>query len=207
MSKIQVLKHSSIRIESTEGIIYVDPYKIDDELHDAEYIFTTHSHYDHFSKEDIEKILKPGTKIVTVESSKEDAISLVGEENVLIVGPNENKTIGRISFETVPAYNMNKAFHPKENNWVGYILNCDNEKIYIAGDTDALDELKGISCDIALVPIGGTYTMTKEEAASLINQMKPEKVIPTHYGLIVGQKNDGEEFQKLVNDIEVEIQI
>lgn len=207
MSKIQVLKHSSIRIEAKEGVIYVDPYQIDEELHDAEYIFTTHSHYDHFSKEDIEKILKPGTKMITVESSKQDAIALVGEENVLVVGPNENKSIGQISFETVPAYNMNKAFHPKENNWVGYILNCDNEKIYIAGDTDAIDELTRISCDIALVPIGGTYTMTKEEAASLINQMKPKKVIPTHYGLIVGQKSDGEEFKKLVTDTYVEVQI
>ena len=132
---------------------------------------------------------------------------IVGKDQVTVVKPNQEKTVGTISFQTVPAYNRMKPFHPKKNEWVGYILELEGKHIYIAGDTDALPELAGISCNIALVPIGGTYTMTAKEAAKLINQMQPKKVIPTHYGLIVGNAKDAKEFQKLVQNIEVEIQI
>ncbi len=207
MSQITVLKHSSIRIQAKEGTIYIDPYQIEEASHDAEYIFITHSHYDHFSPEDIEKIKKPETKIITVASSEEEAEKIVGKDQVTVVKPNQEKTVGTISFQTVPAYNRMKPFHPKKNEWVGYILELEGKHIYIAGDTDALPELAGISCNIALVPIGGTYTMTAKEAAKLINQMQPKKVIPTHYGLIVGNAKDAKEFQKLVQNIEVEIQI
>lgn len=207
MSQITVFKHSSIRITATVGTIYIDPYKIEEASHDAEYIFITHSHYDHFSPEDIAKIQKPETKIITVASSKEDAEKLVGASQVITVKPNQKETAGQISFQTVPAYNKMKPFHPKKNEWVGYILQIENERIYIAGDTDAVPELANISCDTALVPIGGTYTMTAKEAAELINQMQPKKVIPIHYGLIVGNHKDAEKFQELVHGPEVEIQI
>lgn len=125
----------------------------------------------------------------------------------MVVEPNEKASIGKVSFETVPAYNVTKPFHPKENHWVGYILECEGQRIYVAGDTDHLSELESISCDVALVPVGGTYTMTAEEAAELMNQMNPKKAIPTHYGLIVGKKEDGIRFQNLVTNTQVEIQI
>lgn len=207
MSQITVLKHSSIRIIAKEGTIYIDPYKIEEASHDAEYIFITHSHYDHFSPEDIEKIKKPETKIITVASSQEEAEKIIEKDQVTVVKPNQEKTVGTISFQTVPAYNKIKPFHPKKNEWVGYILELEGERIYIAGDTDAVPELDEISCKIALVPIGGTYTMNAKEAAEFINQIHPQKVIPTHYGLIVGNAKDAEKFQKLVQNTEVEIQI
>lgn len=207
MSQITVLKHSSIRIIAKEGTIYIDPYKIEEASHDAEYIFITHSHYDHFSPEDIEKIKKPETKIITVASSQEEAEKIIEKDQVTVVKPNQEKTVGTISFQTVPAYNKIKPFHPKKNEWVGYILELEGERIYIAGDTDAVPELDEISCKIALVPIGGTYTMNAKEAAGFINQIHPQKVIPTHYGLIVGNAKDAEKFQKLVQNTEVEIQI
>ena len=74
-----------------------------------------------------------------------------------------------------------------------------NAKIYVAGDTDALKENTSIECDIAMIPIGGTYTMNAREAASFINSLKPAIVIPTHYGTIVGKPADVDEFASRVD--------
>ena len=206
MAKLNLFCHSSIKI-SWEKQIYIDPYKIDESFKDADYIFCTHSHYDHFSKEDIEKVKNNNTKIITVKSSKEDAEKLVGKENILIVEPNKKYIIDNLKFETQPAYNKNKEFHKKENNWVGYIIDFEGIKYYIAGDTDNLEELHNIKCDIALIPIGGTYTMDYKEAAELTNSISAKIVIPTHYGLIVGNKEDAIRFKELVKNKEVKILI
>ena len=112
-------------------------------------------------------------------------------KNVLLVDVNSSYKILNLSFKTVPSYNINKDFHPKDQGYVGYILNIKGETIYISGDTDALSENKNIKCDIALIPIGGTFTMDYREAAEFVNIIKPKLVIPTHYGSIVGSKQDG----------------
>lgn len=183
--------------------IYIDPYEIKDEAHDADYIFCTHSHYDHFSIKDIEKILKDNTKIITVSSAKEDAIKLVGKENVLIVEPNENYEIDDIKFSTTYAFNVDKHFHPKVNKWVGFIIELDNKKYYIAGDTDNIMEIRSVKADVAFLPVGGTYTMDYKEAANLANALDVKIVVPTHYGSVAGKKEDGENFKKLVKGKEV----
>ena len=183
--------------------IYIDPYELKEEVHDADYIFCTHSHYDHFSIKDIEKILKDNTKIITVLSAKEDAIKLVGKENVLIVEPNENYEIDDIKFSTTYAFNVDKHFHPKENKWVGFIIELDNKKYYIAGDTDNIPEIRSVKADVAFLPVGGTYTMDYEEAADLANVLDVNTVVPTHYGSVAGRKEDGENFKKLVKGKEV----
>ena len=178
--------------------IYIDPYELKEEVHDADYIFCTHSHYDHFSIKDIEKILKDNTKIITVLSAKEDAINLVGKQNVLIVEPNENYEIDDIKFSTTYAFNVDKHFHPKENKWVGFIIELDNKKYYIAGDTDNILEIRNVKADVAFLPVGGTYTMDYKEAADLANVLDVNTVVPTHYGSVAGRKEDGENFKKLV---------
>ena len=178
--------------------IYIDPYELKEETHDADYIFCTHSHYDHFSIKDIEKILKDNTKIITVLSAKEDAVKLVGKENVLIVEPNENYEIDDIKFSTTYAFNVDKHFHPKENKWVGFIIELDNKKYYIAGDTDNIPEIRNVKADVAFLPVGGTYTMDYKEAADLANVLDVNTVVPTHYGSVAGRKEDGENFKKLV---------
>lgn len=183
--------------------IYIDPYEIKDEAHDADYIFCTHSHYDHFSIKDIEKILKDNTKIITVSSAKEDAIKLVGKENVLIVEPSENYEIDDIKFSTTYAFNVDKHFHPKANKWVGFIIELDNKKYYIAGDTDNIPEIRTIKADVAFLPVGGTYTMDYKEAVNLANALDVKIVVPTHYGSVAGKKEDGENFKKLVKGKEV----
>ena len=192
---INVNCNNSIKIIGSK-IIYIDPFKIDENFHDADYIFCTHSHYDHFSREDINKILKDTTKIITVESAKEDAEKLVKEENVMTVLPGNSYKIDDIEFETTYAYNENKPFHPKENNWVGFIINLDGTKYFIAGDTDNIKELQDVKADVAFIPVGGTYTMNYEEASKLANKIDVKTIVPTHYGSVVGKKEDGEKFKK-----------
>lgn len=207
--KIEVLCHSSIRIEGENKIIYIDPYRIKEEKNDADIIFITHSHYDHFSEEDILKVKKENTKILVTTDLLERTIELgFKKEEITIVNQNNLYTILDIAVNTIPAYNINKQFHPKESNWVGYILTIEGKSIYVAGDTDINEENKNVKCDIALLPVGGTYTTNYEEAAELANLINPELVIPTHYGEIVGEKEDAIKFKKLINEnINVEIQI
>lgn len=202
MNKFDVNFNNSIKLMGSK-IIYIDPYKIKDALHDADYVFCTHSHYDHFSVEDIKKVIKNSTKLITVESSKKDAINLVGGENVLIVKPNENYKIDELEFSTTYAYNVDKQFHPKSNGWVGFIIKLDEERYFIAGDTDNIKELQNISTDYAFLPVGGTFTMDYEEAAELANNINAKVVVPTHYGSVAGNKTDGQSFKKLIKNKEV----
>jgi len=207
--KIEVLCHSSIRIEAEGKIIYIDPFRIKEEKYDADIIAITHSHYDHFSEEDINKIKNEKTKILVTSDLFNRTIELgFKQENIIVVKPDNFYMVLDIKIDTIPAYNINKKFHPKENNWVGYILEVERKTVYIAGDTDITEENKKVKCDIALVPIGGTYTTTYAEAAELINIIKPELAIPMHYGEIVGNKEDAKKFKELINNnIKVEIQI
>lgn len=207
---IKLIAHSAIRITTEEGkVIYFDPFKLSsDYKSDADIIFITHSHYDHFSPNDIDKIKKDDTKIVITKDLYDKTISCgFDKENILKVLPNNEYELNRIKFRTIPAYNINKEFHKKEYEWVGYIIEVDENTVYVAGDTDATFEAENVICDIALVPVGGTYTMTADEAAELIKKISPKKyAIPTHYQTIVGSKEDAERFKKLLeNKIEVHI--
>ena len=202
MINFNVNSNNSIQLIGSKKI-YIDPYEIEENLHDADYIFCTHSHYDHFSENDLRKIIKEDTKIITVKSSEQDAKQLVNKENVLIVEPGKNYKIDDIEFSTTYAYNVEKQFHPKQNNWVGFIINFDSVKYFIAGDTDNIDELHGIEADYAFLPVGGTYTMDYKEAAELANNLNVKVIIPTHYGSVAGSKEEGKKFKELVKNKEV----
>lgn len=191
---VKVLYHSSIKMNK-EKVIYLDPYKIDKNYKDADIIFITHSHYDHFSKDDINKIKKADTTIVAPEDLYTKLLADgFNEENIIKVKPNETHNAKGINFETVSSYNINKPFHPKENNWVGYVIDIKGERYYIAGDTDINDDVKKVKCDIAFVPVGGTYTMTHKEAADLVNTIKPKIAVPIHYGSVAGTEEDAKMF-------------
>lgn len=207
LDNIEVIAQSAIRIKNKDNkVIYFDPFKLEEKYkNDADFIFITHSHFDHFSPEDILKIKKEETRIITPEDLREE-LEKIGfdESKVLLVKPNNEYNIEKIEFITIPAYNINKNYHKKEFNWVGYIVNIDGEKIYVAGDTDNTEEARNVKCDIACVPIGGTYTMTYEEAADLINTIRPKLAIPTHYKTIVGSVQDAQKFkEKIAENIEV----
>ena len=200
LENIEVLCHSCIRINK-EKVIYFDPFKIEKNYNDADVIFITHDHYDHYSEEDIEKVEKNNTVIVAPEELLTKLLRKgFDRENIVLVEPNESYTVEGIKFETVPSYNIDKQFHPRANDWVGYIIELGGVRYYIAGDTDITVEAKQVKCDVAFVPVGGTYTMDYKEAAELVNTIKPEIAVPIHYGSIVGEKQDAEEFGKLLDE-------
>lgn len=176
---IRVLHQNAIRIEAYGKVLYFDPYGVQGAPHDADYIFVTHDHYDHFSPGDIGRVSKAGTTLVVPESARAaaEAVGLA----VLPVQVGQSAALPGVSFRTVPAYNLNKKFHPRAKDWVGYVAELGGGIYYIAGDTDATPEARAVRCDVALLPIGGTYTMDAEEAADLARAIRPRVVVPTHY--------------------------
>ena len=196
---ISVNTQSSIRVTDGKTIVYFDPLEIPGEPHDADCVFVTHSHGDHFSPSDIARLLKAETVLVVPEDMAEKAAEAADGRQVVAVLPEGKYEAAGVVFETVPAYNPAKRFHPRANGWVGYVVSLGGARIYVTGDTDATEEAAAVDCDIVLLPVGGKYTMTAEEAAELVNRMKPAVAIPTHYGTIVGGGRDGCRFAELLN--------
>ena len=202
---ISVNIQSSILISGNIKI-YFDPIKMD-RKYDADYIFITHSHYDHFSKEDILNIKNDNTVIIGPYDIYDKCLEMgFSKDKVIKVKPCEEYDYGVIRFKTVYAYNLNKTFHLKESNWVGYVLEFEGKKYYIAGDTDVimdnLSVLKNI--DVAFIPIGGVYTMDALEAAGYVNNIKPKEVVPIHYGMVVGDEKDLDNF---INNVDSNIKV
>ena len=198
--KIELLNHASIKL-SGDVIVYFDPYDINNDYHDADYIFITHDHYDHYDQDSIEKVKKDSTKIILPRC-------LDGEDNYLIVDPDKEYEVDNIRFKTIPSYNINKQYHPKEKEYVGYNILLQDEYYYIMGDTDRTPEADLVKTNYCFVPIGGTYTMDVYEAIDYINDLKPNVAIPIHYGKIVGDKSLGNIFrEKIDKEIEAKILI
>ncbi len=196
---IHWLGHDTFKIVS-EKTIYTDPFKIK-KKDTADIIMITHEHFDHCSPEDVEKLQGSNTVIVATA----DCVKKLSGK-IKIVKPNDRLNIGGIDIEAVPSYNTNKSFHPRANGWVGYIFTVKGQKIYIAGDTDYIPEMKDFKVDIALLPVSGTYVMTADEAIKAALAIKPKIVIPMHYGSIVGSKDDAKRFAEgLTGKVEVVI--
>ncbi|MEW6584769.1 MAG: MBL fold metallo-hydrolase [Nitrospirota bacterium] len=187
IDNIHWLGHDTFKIGG-EKVIYTDPFKIK-RKDTADIILITHEHYDHCSPEDVKMIQGPDTVIVTTSDCSK---KLTG--NIRIVKPGDKMTIGGVSVEAVPSYNLNKQFHTKDRGWVGYIFTLSGHRIYIAGDTDYIPEMKDFKVDIALLPVSGTYVMTADEAIRAALDIKPKIAIPMHYGSIVGSKEDAKKF-------------
>ena len=203
VENIHWLGHDSFRIEDRGKQIYIDPWKLSKNTPKADYIFVTHSHYDHFSLEDIEKITDNDTYII----GPPDVASQI-KGNVIALKPGDEKSVGSLMVKGVHAYNINKKFHPKENDWLGFIIKLsDGITIYHAGDTDFIPEMRSLKVDIALIPVSGTYVMTAEEAVDAANTFMPKIAIPMHYGDIVGSEADAATFKNKFNGTTVIKQI
>ena len=206
IENIEVFTQNSIRIRTENKNVYIDPFQMKETPKDADFILITHDHYDHFSPEDINKVAVSNTRFVVPAKMVRDVKGLdVDDGRIIVLNPGEKKEIkdrrdNIIKVSAVPAYNKAKPFHPKSSRWCGYVVEIDNTTLYVAGDTDGLNENESIECDIAFIPIGGTYTMNYKEAAEFTNKLKPKTVIPIHYGSIVGEKSYGERFEELVDD-------
>ena len=191
IQKIHWLGHSGFKIKAAKTI-YIDPFRIKDD-EPADLILITHDHFDHFSPEDIEKIKTKKTIIITPPNCEQ---KLKGE--IKIMAPYRALVIDGIKIETVAAYNINKEFHPKQKNWVGYILNIEGKRAYHAGDTDNIPEMKNLKdIDVAMLPVSGTYVMNPDEAAEAAKSVNPKIAIPMHYGTIIGTRADAERFKSL----------
>lgn len=183
--------HASFRLCYEKTVIYIDPWKLKDEPHDATLVLVSHSHGDHYSAGDIAKVRGPDTKLI----ASADVVAKEGAGEALTPGLTIQSGDARII--GVPAYNPNKRFHPRQNNWLGFVIEVGGKRIYYAGDTDLTDEMKALkNIDLALLPAGGTYTMNADEAAEAAKQIKPKMAIPYHWGDIVGWQDDAEKFAK-----------
>ena len=191
INNITVNEQSSIRIESGR-VLYFDPFRLKTAAHDADIIFITHSHYDHFSPEDIAKAAKPDTLFVAPASMAGEMKAL---GSVTLMQAGETKAVCGIGVEAVPAYNRLKPFHPKRSGWLGYVVTIDGQRIYVCGDTDDTPEARAVSCDIVCVPIGGTFTMDAAKAAAFVNALSPKLAVPIHYGTLVGRPSDADVFE------------
>ncbi len=191
--------HATMKFKG-EKVIYIDPYELTQKQYEpADIVLVTHDHYDHCSAGDIAKVSKSTTVIIAPKSCQG---KLKG--NVRIIAAGEILTEQGVQIEAVPAYNINKTFHPKSAGGVGYIVTLKGKRIYQAGDTDFIPEMKQIKADVVILPVGGTYTMTASEAAEAANTIQPEVAIPMHYGSIVGSTTDAETFKNLTK-VSVEI--
>ena len=200
---IHWIHHASFMIEAGGRVIYIDPFKIKDNI-PADYIFVTHAHFDHFSVNDIDSIIKEGTVIICPDAVAKE---LKGY-NFKKIKPGDTFELEGIKCEATPAYNIEKNFHPKNDDNVGYIIEIEGARIYNSGDTDYIPEMNDLKdITVALVPVAGTYTMNPKEAARAVNAFKPQIAVPMHFGeLVVGDMQNAEEFKKLVKEpVKVEI--
>ncbi|MCD6295370.1 MAG: MBL fold metallo-hydrolase [Deltaproteobacteria bacterium] len=190
--KIHWLGHDGFRMDS-EKIIYFDPYQIDTGPL-ADLILISHDHFDHCSPEDVAKIQGPETIIVT---EKDSAEKLTGD--VRILKPGETLSLDGVTIQGVPSYNTDKDFHPRKNGWLGFLVEVSGIRIYHAGDTDYIPEMRDLKVDIALLPVSGAYVMTAEQAVKAALAIGPGLAIPMHYGAIVGSKQDALDFKNALD--------
>lgn len=192
---IEKVCHSCFRIKGSK-LIYIDPFRIE-KAEVADIVFITHPHFDHCSPDDLKKVCGPGTTIVTVADCQ-SKVSSLEVKDVIVMGPTDSKEVEGLMVDAVAAYNTNKPNHPKENGWVGFVINLDGKRIYHAGDADLIPEMADlVDIDVAMLPASGKFVMDAKEAAEAAGRINPKLAIPMHYGVIVGTEADADEFEKL----------
>lgn len=212
LSNITINAQSSIRIEGSQ-IVYFDPINIDESVNDADYIFITHDHPDHFEIESILKVKNENTFLVAPMSMSDKIVkkNIFDIANIVFLNPNDSIFIGDFLIRSCHAYNNIMPFHLKQNGWLGYVVTMDNISYYVAGDTDENKDNLKVSCDVAIVPIGGKFTMNAKQAAKFVLKLNPKAAIPSHYGKFIGKATDGPDFKAIIekenSNIQVELKL
>jgi len=196
---IKWLGHASFKISTEKVKLYIDPWKLVHPAADATIVLVSHSHFDHYCPEDIDKISTADTQLIAPADVVEQ------QDAGRVLKPGEVVERSEATVTGVVSYNPKKQFHPLEKNWLGFIIEIDGRRIYYAGDTDLTTQMQAITnIDLALLPVGGTYTMNADEAAQAVAQIKPRRAIPYHWGDIVGGREDADKFARIA-DCEVSI--
>ena len=204
LPNVRVIVNNGVRIEGAGGtpVVYVDPYLIEGEPRDADLVLVTHEHHDHLSPDDVARVSREGAVLVGPAAMAE-RVGAVPVGETYLVAPGETLEVAGVAVEAVPAYNTHPDrahCHPREYGGLGYVIALDGVRYYVAGDTDPNEDVERVVCDVALVPVGGTYTMDVGQAAAFVNGLRPAVAVPTHYGCVAGTPDDGEAFAALVDD-------
>lgn len=212
--ELEWLGHAGFRIKAEGKVIYIDPYQLDKAEEKADLLLISHSHYDHCSQADIEKVTRDGSLVACTPDCQSSIARLKALVKVQLVAPGKAFSFNGLKIKAVKAYNPTKRFHPSEEGWVGYVIEAGKTAIYHAGDTDLIPEMKALADYtkkdlylIALLPVGGTYTMTAQEAAKAAALIKPSLAIPMHYGTIIGSRADAEQFVRLCKEQGIKAQL
>jgi len=198
LEHIHWLGHDTFRLDGS-STVYIDPWKLPAGARPADLILVTHDHFDHFSAADIARIGSAATTLIGPAAVTGQVSGLT----TVTLAPGEAATVGGVTVTAVPAYNLDKfrsagePYHPREAGYLGYVVEMDGRRIYHAGDTDAIPEMSAVRCDVALLPVGGTYTMTAEEAAAACEELDAAAAVPMHFADIVGTRADAERFREL----------
>jgi L-ascorbate metabolism protein UlaG (beta-lactamase superfamily) len=211
---IEFLGHSGFLLSTETKKIAIDPYNISDKVPKTDLILITHSHYDHCSIKDIEKLAKHGT-IAIVPADAQSKINKIQDVEIQIIETGDEIKFGKIKIEAIPAYNIDKEFHPKREGWLGYVIKFNDVIIYHAGDTDKIPEMKNLTGYgkhgnefIALLPVSGKFVMDAEEAAEIASLLSPDLAIPMHYGAgVAGTLEDAQKFTDLCVRVGVKAKI
>lgn len=202
MPRLRVITHSAVRLEADDGtVVYIDPFDLPTAPHDADIVLITHAHYDHLSAEDVGKVARGSTALVAPASTRRE-VERLGLEEVRYLSAGDSCTLRGVPIEAVAAYNTDPSRldkHPRANGWLGYVVTIDGARYYHAGDTDRNPDNASVRCDVALVPVGGTFTMDAAQAAAFVNEMAPKAAVPIHYGSIVGTGADADAFAAAVD--------
>lgn len=201
MDKFRLFTHAAIRIEG-RYVLYFDPYNLSplgEGPKDGDFVFSSHSHHDHFSPEDIRRVAGPNAVLIQPEVDRQlgEKIGFTGNRHVCMAPGGSFEAEG-LRVTAIPSYTPGFVNHSRDKNFIGFIVEMDGCTYYIAGDTYDVPEARAVKADVAFVPVGGTYTMDAAEAASVINDIMPKVAVPTHYGHVIGGPADAEEFLSLL---------
>ncbi|HSM03779.1 MAG TPA: MBL fold metallo-hydrolase [Longimicrobiales bacterium] len=185
---------SSVRIRRAGLEVHVDPRGVAADR-PADYILLTHPHYDNFSEADILRLHGPDTVLIAPRGMRKQLPDVDH-----LVRPGDMLQLGDFDVLALPAYNQDRRFHPMGSEWLGYVFTVGGMTYYHAGDTDPIEAMKAVRCDVAFLPVDERYTMGAEGAAEAARACDASVVVPIHWPDGGQDRGPAEELTRLLPD-------